>query len=509
MIKKQSLKILICAAVALVLIVLYVTVISPLLTPKTEAPVPVELIGEEVHSSDVTRVYLFAPVEREQMKSIEVYNEHGGYTFIRKNGKFVIEDMEQAPYDLTALSYLVTSTGSSVALRRYLIDENTDLSDYGLAASDDPAYFKIITEDDVIHKVWVGDKIPTGGGYYCQYDDRDVIYVLGQNLGLTIFSEVYDLITPTIGLPVDQGSYSLVNNLTLIKDGKPLFVIDTLDPSENGSDKTDSPVYSYAFKSSGLSGFTPNSSMFGYTIQTLSGLTGTKTVAVGDEVNEEVLLEKYGIDLTSPHYCISYEFSGEKATIYISAPDGEGMSYAYSTVYNIVVSIRPGSVPVYHLSLRDFVDPILMQLNITLASKLEISGSISDENISVDHTFGIKTDSNNAQTVWDMDTGEYYDADEVRNFKEIYKDLVFIQITDEILLENIIDSEAIAKVVLTDTDGKAMEYEFFAYNNTGCYFTLNGELGEYYAFSVSRAAVESLIRDVRIFEQGFTIDPGL
>ena len=513
MIKRQILTILISGGIALALIVLYATVIAPLLKTEVKAPEPIELIDGEIHASDVTRVYLFAPVSREQMKRIEVYNEHGTYAFVRKNGKFVIEKKEEAPYDLTALSYLVTSTGSSVALRRYIIDENTDLSDYGLAASDDPAYFKIITEDDVIHKVWVGDKIPTGGGYYCQYDGRDVIYVLGQNLGLTVFSDVHELITPTIGLPVDQSAYSEVDDLTLIKDGKPVFVINTLSPEENGTDKTDSPVYSYVFKGDSLSDFTPDSSVFGYVIQTLSGLTGTETVAVGDAVDEKLLADEYGIILNDPHYCISYTYGGERATIYISVPDGEGNCYAYSTVYNIVVRLNTKSSEavkyLYNLGAHDFVQKYIISLNIALASKLEISGSIADEGISVNNSYGIKTDSNNVQTVWNIDTGKYYDVDGVRNFKEIYIDLVFIQIEGEISTENIIGSESLAKVILTDTDGKAMEYEFFTYSGTRCYFTINGRMNDSYAFYVNRDAVEALIRDVQVFEQGYTLDPGI
>ena len=93
MIKKQSLTILICGILAVALIVIYAAVIAPMVKTEVKAPEPIELIGEEVHSSDVTKVYLFPPVERTQMKSIEVYNEHGGYKFIRNKGSFTIENI--------------------------------------------------------------------------------------------------------------------------------------------------------------------------------------------------------------------------------------------------------------------------------------------------------------------------------------------------------------------------------------------------------------------------------
>lgn len=501
---------LVCAVFAVALIIVYFSVISPMLVTKEEEPTPIELIDDlEVRASDVTRVYMFPPVERARIEKIEVYNssKSHGYTFYKKANQFYIDGMETAPYDMTMLSYLVTTTGSSAALRRYLIDENTNLTDYGLAASDDPAYFKITTEEGEIHKVWVGDKIPTGGGYYCQYDGRDAIYVLGSNLGLTVFSDVHELITPTLGLPVEQTAYSKVSKVGVIKNGVPLVEMITLSPEENGTDKTDNPAYSYKFTFKDLEEFTPNPTRYNQVIQSLSGLAGFETVAAGDEVDVDTLKTEYGIDTSDPFYCVYYSYTSD-AYIYLSKPDNEGACYAYSTVYHTVVRINLTSVPVYYYGLSDFVQGNIISTNITLVSKIEIKGSVPDEDIYIDSRFGIITEGKD-QTLINLDTNEYYDDDEMTNFRQIYKDVIRLYIEGDVDLTSIQDAPKVATVIITETDGKVRTLEFFAYNNTRCYFTVNGVMNEKHAFYVNRDNVETLLRDTHNFNLGYTIDPGL
>ncbi len=514
MIKKQIITMAVCGALAIVLAVAYFAVFAPMLEPEEEEIIPIELIDElEVRSSDQTSVYMFPPVERARMKKIEVYNEHGGYTFYKESGTFVIKDKELAPYDLTAFSYLVTSTGSSVALKRYLIDENTDLSDFGLSAEDDPAYFIITTEEGDTHKVWVGDQVPTGGGYYCQYDGRKAIYVIGASLGLTVFSDVHELITPTLGLNVAQNAIMDVSLFGIIKNGAPIVEIKTLSPEDNGTDKTEEPMYSYEFALRGLEELVPNSTTYSQCVQLFSGLAGTKTVAIGNEVTDEVLKSKYGIDTANPNYCVYYRYDGESAYIYISKPNEEGICYAYSAVYNIVVTINISTVTAYNYSISDFVESNIVKDAITTVTDIGIKGSLNDEGIAVDSRYGLKAvyDEENGKTVqsiWDTATNKKFDDDEVRNFRQIYKDIIRLYIEGEVDIKNISNAKHIGTLSLT-VDGETKTYDFYAYNSTRCYFTINGVQSENFAFYVNRDNVETLIRDTYLFNNGYTIDPGI
>lgn len=514
MIKKQSLTIIICGLLAAALAAVYFLIVEPSLKTEEVPPVPIELVDGEVYASDVTKAYMFAPVERSQMKKIEVKNDKGGYTFYKQNSTFYIKNMETAPYDLTALSYLVTSTGSSVPLRRYVLEEGADLSVYGLGREDDPAYYIITTESGQTHKVWVGDQIPTGGGYYCQYDGRNVVYVIGSNLGLTIFSSVYDLITPTLGLPVEQSNYMLVSKLGILKNGVPLVQINTLTPEENGTSKTDTPTYSYEFDFTHLKSFTPNATTVSYIIQTMSGLAGSKTVAAGNEVTAE-FLESKGISADKSYLTVYYRYNGEDAIIQISAPDEDGISYAYSTVYHIVVQIKLSTVPFHSWTLYNYIELNVFKLVISDARKIHITGFIEDEGISVDTKFALKKE-NDTQKLWDPDTGEQYDADEVENFRQIYAAMLRTYIAGETNVTDISTMDHIASFTVEDKDGNIKTYKFYAYNNARCFVTIDdkgytvddgGNIKT--GFYVNRENVETLIRNTNNFNLGYTIDPGL
>ncbi len=515
MIKRQTITAVICAVLAVILGIVYFAVVAPMLVPEKEKVTPIELIDPlEVRTYDQTRVYLFPPLERARIERIEVHNKKGGYTFYKaKNDTFYIEGKTTAPYDLMALTYLVTTTGAGIASERYLIDENTDLSVYGLAPSDDPSYFILTDDNKTSHKVWIGNKAPSGDGYYCQYDGRKAVYLIKTAGFEVLLSDVYGLMTPTIGLPVPENEYNQVTLVGAVKNGVPLFEIKTLTPEENGTGKTEKPTYSYEFTFNGLKTFNPNVTTRDYLLSLLSGLSGQRVVAFGEDITTEALKTKYRIDIKDPYYCVYYKYT-EDAYIYLSSPDKEGNCYAYSTVYDTVVTIPLSSAPMYYLGAHDFVESNIVNTIISSVVKLEIKGSLPDEGINVDSAYGIKTTfiENSEQTVqsaWNEKTGKHFTEDEVKNFKQIYGDLIRLYIEGEVNISKIEDSDHIATAILTLTDGSVKRYDFYAYNNTRCYFTINGVLNQNYTFYVNRDNVEKMIRDTYRFDLGYTIDPNI
>lgn len=527
MIKRQTVTAIICGILAVALGIVYFSVVAPMMVPEEVKVTPIELIDPlEVRTYDQQRVYLFPPLERGRIDKIQVMNKDGGYTFYKdKDGEFYLENMKTAPYDLYALAALVTTAGSGIASARYLIDENTDLSVYGLADTDEDRGCYILTDDrNNTHKVWVGKQAPSGDGFYCRYDGRNAVYLM-QAMGYgVLYSDVYGLITPTLGLPVNQENYNYVNLIGAIKNGVPLFEIKTLSPEENGSGKTNSPTYTHEFTVGGLKEFQVNEVQRSVYIGLLSGLAGRKTVAQGEEVTKETLKDRFNIDLDpkNSYYCAYYRYKSpdakqaeEEAYIYFSKPDKDGNCYAYSTVYNIVVEMPSSSVTVYNYGVHDFVLPNISLDPIYLVSKIEISGSLPHEGITVNSAFGIKSTvvdektGKTEQSVWNVDTNQQYTADQVRNFKEIYGDFVSIHIIGEVDSSSVTDAKHIANVTITMTDGTVKSYDFYAYNNTRCYYTLNGERSEKYSFYVSRDTIEKVIRDTDYFNRGLTIDPNI
>jgi hypothetical protein len=401
----------------------------------------------------------------------------------------------------------VVSTGSSLALRRIIIDENTDLSVYGLAASDNPASYTITTEDDTVHKVWVGDRIPTGGGYYCQYDGRNAVYVIGNSLATAIDSSVYDLITPTVGLNVPSSSYSYVTELGIVKNGIPLFEIKSLTPEENGTAGTDQPLMSYEFTLTHLLQYKPDVTMFSYIIQTCSALAGESVVSAGKELTDEKLKNTYGINPDDPHFVVYYTYDGDECTIFFSEPDEDGYVYVYTTLYHMVVKMNISNTVFYGYKLSMYVEKNLYPVAIGEVSKIEINGKIKDgvENIEVDCGFGLKKE-NDVQSIWYDGTTDYFDTDKINNFRKIYRDIIQLSIGGEADSTEINPDKKILTVKVTNNEGEETVFDFYAYSATRCYYTINGEKGSFY---VERSTVEAVVRDTYNFNNGYTLDPDL
>ena len=82
MIKKQRKLVIIIAALAAVLLVLYFTVLSPMLqVDAEEEEIPNLLPGEVLGTNN--RILMMEHIEKADMQSIEVHNSHGTYTMYR------------------------------------------------------------------------------------------------------------------------------------------------------------------------------------------------------------------------------------------------------------------------------------------------------------------------------------------------------------------------------------------------------------------------------------------
>ena len=175
------------------------------------------------------------------IKSIEVHNEFGGYTFVRgEKNEFKIEGHEGIPYNKETFAKLAVACGYTLSMRRLeeplrLPDGKIDYSEYGLAPETrtrtetdengneteveyeyEPAWYVITTMDNVSHKVIIGDLVVTGAGYYARYEGRDTIYILGSSgISDVLLKNVETLVTPTIVYPMGSTTYFNVDNFII------------------------------------------------------------------------------------------------------------------------------------------------------------------------------------------------------------------------------------------------------------------------------------------------------
>ncbi len=193
------------------------------------------------------------------IKSIEIFNEYGGYTFLRdENMNFVIEGREDLSYNTETFASLATACGYTLSMAtlespKTLENGEIDLSEYGLISEERekteldedgneitvkytyvPASFRITAMTGEYHTVTIGDPIVSGAGYYVKYsggmvldengelvevEPRDRIYILGESgISNIILRPIEALVTPMIIYPMGQSSYFDVKNFNVLTD---------------------------------------------------------------------------------------------------------------------------------------------------------------------------------------------------------------------------------------------------------------------------------------------------
>ena len=241
MTKKQKITSIVLAISFVVMLVLYFAVLSPLVNEVVEdIKQSLNLDDGEVEGAN-NRVMLFEQVERANMKSIEVHNEHGTFRFVRdKDGNFIIEGNPTTSYDPQLFSQLVTDCGYTLSEAKVANNNPDKLSDYGLDEASNPAYYILTTKEDKVHKVYIGSVIPSTGGYYVKYEGRNTVYVLDETLETTVLAPIEAFVTPTIVFPTTITTYFMINDLAIYKGSYYFQDLELDKDDKDDKDKTDS-----------------------------------------------------------------------------------------------------------------------------------------------------------------------------------------------------------------------------------------------------------------------------
>ena len=178
------------------------------------------------------------------IKSIEVHNEYGGYTFERNDDMdFVIKGNEDVAYNKESFAKLAVACGYTLSMQRLenprrLSDGSIDLAEYGLCdqtrtkteTDEDgnevtveyeysPAWYVITTMTGEQHKVIIGDQIVSGAGYYAQYEGRDTIYILNSSgFSDVMLQKLEAVVTPLIIYPMSTTTNYNVADFRIYKD---------------------------------------------------------------------------------------------------------------------------------------------------------------------------------------------------------------------------------------------------------------------------------------------------
>ena len=194
------------------------------------------LPGEEIGPGNMNRIMITSKVERGDMKTVEVKNKDDNYKLVHHlgNNSYYVDGAESVPIDGQTVASFFTNVGYLLSMTRVAasdIDDGNeilaDLEPFGLYPGNPEVYFIVTTTDDEWYKIIIGDKIPTTGGYYVMYEDKDglrpAIYILDTMMEETILSTKYSIMLPIISQTIPQNELYKIDNFKFYK-GRDLMV---------------------------------------------------------------------------------------------------------------------------------------------------------------------------------------------------------------------------------------------------------------------------------------------
>lgn len=298
--------------------------------------------SENAYFVSTQTVLVFPAISQSNMQAIEMHNEHGSYTFYRdKYNDFRLLGKEDflMTYDPETFSSFLFNTGTMVAQSKIvdpIVDENGEFSEYGLSGSD--TYWTITTVDNRVYKVIVGDKTPSGDGYYIQYVEctdpvlntdgtvksitetpRKAVYITSsQTMNTSIeyeekpfHSPVEDLMIPQIVYEASMNNYFDVQNYVLFKNDQPFVAFDYIDITDRTiSERASTPFVMLLDEHLGLSANTNNIMA---ALESFYGMTFSSCVKLAPSDED---LAKYGI-YTDPSHAFTEKDADGKATTFL------------------------------------------------------------------------------------------------------------------------------------------------------------------------------------------------
>ncbi len=499
--------VIVLAVVFALLIVGYFAILRPYLNEDDGGEAaPVEMLWSHEVASINNRMLIYEHIPRDEISKIEVHNpdnekfgsEYVDWGFYRYTGAddeengmvnnaFYLTGYEYAPYDETAFANMITAAGYTLATSR-VEDHCTDFSKYGLDyATPEEAFSVTITAlDGRSYTYYIGDKLPSGSGYYvrCVNNDtllstgeemqRDSVYVLPPtNLVASALLTPMDMVDPFLTFPVDVNTLALFDQFAIWRNEEKYFS-PKLDENGNQVYEDGKPVTQwkpmvhmrpitnkkdpfslfagmctyYAVVPSGYY----STGAFENLIGDFGEFKGEEVVALGqmmtDEDGEEYIgfteetFEKYG--LLDYRYSLYYEYTDIDNYVYFSKKQPDGYYYAYSLNFNIIAKVPEETVYFLEWTPEAFIQRQIVDLKIDNCASISIEGSYTDlgvlnpdrkGEVSINETFEL-TNTGSDLLVTDS-AGNQIDT---KNFRQFYLLLMNRSVREEVSEEAIAEA---------------------------------------------------------------------
>lgn len=523
--QKQKKIIIAMAAAFVALVIVYFAVIVPLTAVIEDDSPAVELIeGEVLINNTLTNFYMFEPIARSAMQSIEVENEFGGYKIYRDaSDTFQLDGFLGLSFNSELFSSLVVTTGTPTVMQRIAQDLDADgLAEYGF---DSPQASWTVTDlNGNKVKVIVGDQLLTEGGYYVMLDGRNAVYIMGTTLADTILKPAYSLLQPLLTAGMSTNTYFFVDRFTVWK-GEDLFVnVERVPEAEmsNPDAIVETRLLYPMPETGGL--YEINDTLYFEILYNFMALQGNAVVAF---LPTEEELVQYGLD--TPAYTINYTFDNPNTPendtyefyIFVSKKQADGTYYAVSNLlgYSVVCNVSNEMLGWLEKDKFAWIFPTPFFENIQDVGRITLKSEENNINVDFTLTHGLAEDGTTPTLdVTDAVSGTYIPDKDVKNFREFYKTMLNItnqeyatlSEEDRYALTANDDNLIMTMTYESSKSDDYCEYKFYRYveQSTGkisggkVFVTVNG-IGEFYT---TNDLVEKIMNDTPRVLEGLDID---
>ena len=514
MLKKQKIMIIAFAALSLVLTLLYFLVFKPIFDEKKEpeAVEPEPLIAGEVRDQDGVSILMFEHIPKASMQKITVTNQYGTFNCLRVAGSseeaFYIAEHPQAPVKTETYTQLIVAAGYPVVGRR-ITDNCENFGKYGLGEADSPACVTVTSTGGATHTFYVGNKLPSGGGYYCRYKDRAALYVIDASVSSSLLVSAESLLSPIIGNGLGSNDALTVDEIIIQKNGEP-FVSFKYIGTSTGNEMLQS-AYEMVYPAKYV---VNDGNITGSLLSGLGSLSGYVVVAAGDGTSEgalyknDALMAEFGFyDIETPMFELYYKYGETEGIIVFTESGSDEYYFAYSYLYDTVVLIEKAAVPYVEWDMLDYVSDSLFDKyikdvkSIAITGKLDYKQQIHNVNEKFYYTFDSEgTLHCRAESGYQI-SGNTVSKNPIQAF---YNTTLLMKIRGYAIEENfdLENAEEYAKMVVEMHDGSKTTYEFYRFYGY-CYFKVDGA-GEFYT---TLTQVNKVLVDAVRAANGYTVVP--
>jgi hypothetical protein len=433
------------------------------------------------------------------------------------------------PIDQEIIASFFTNVGYLLSMERVAAEnagDDTeeileDFEPFGLNPDNPEIYFIVTKTDDEWYKIIIGDKIPTTGGYYVMYEDknglRPAIYILDTMMEDTILSTRYSLMLPIISEPIPQNETLYIDNFKFYK-GRELEVEIYNAPIPEGSDMLVNRQMKYPTPYPVSDAYSSYIYLFVYfagdrVVYTFSEDDIVAFNTEDGDLSDEAAAKLHELGFDEYTAQISFDYKDRDYYFVFSKPNEAGNYYVLSMDFYSIVEISPAS-----LKLEGYPQIILDWDLFKFVRK-----SIFDENINDVGSIVVKVPGK-TDAVFDFKTveqenekGDLVEVLQVNGngvgltvnkigdddyFRGYYYSILSIDLED--YETNIYDGkDPMLEMIVTTKDGIIRDYKFYFVEGQTrrCFYTING-VGDFY---VLRDKVLKLINDTERVLQNLPI----